>query len=232
MPQPHENDTNSDSNLNFIPLDFKKYSANQMQERLNVFAVSMLQRRTGRDFSKRPVSRAVIEQCLRVAGSGPSGVNMQPWHFVVASNGITKRQIRTDAEKEEREFYQRRASPAWLKAVQSLGTNKNKPFLEQAPCLIVVFAQSCNVLPGGTRVKNYYVNESVGIATGLLITAIHLSGLVSLTHTPSPMRFLNKILNRPSHERPFLILVIGYPRKNATVPQLPKKKLGEFATFE
>ena len=157
---------------------------------------------------------------------------MQPWHFDVVSNGITKCQIRMGAEKGERQFYQRRASPHWLKAVLALSTNGNKPFLEPAPYLIVVFSQSYNIFPDGTRVKNYYVNESVGIATGLFITAIHLSGFVSLTHTPSPIKFLNKILNRQSHERPFLILVVGSPRKNTTVPQLPRKTLGEFATFE
>ena len=145
MSQPYENDPSSDSNLNSIPLDFTKLSPNQMKERLNLFAVNMLQRRTVRDFAKRPVSGAVIEQCLRVAASASGGANMQPWHFVVVSNGITKRQIRTGAEKEERGFYQRRASPAWLKAVQTLGTDENKPFLEQPPYLIVVFSQSYNI---------------------------------------------------------------------------------------
>ncbi len=156
---------------------------------------------------------------------------MQPWHFALVSNADIKSKIREGAEKEEREFYQHRASSEWLNAVTALGTNQNKPFLEEAPYLIVVFSQGYGVSSDGLKIKNYYVSESVGIATGMLITAIHLAGLVSLTHTPSPMGFLNNFLERPSNERPFLILVVGYPAEGATVPQLPKKDLEEIATF-
>jgi nitroreductase len=156
---------------------------------------------------------------------------MQPWHFVVVGNPEIKAQIRQAAEAEEREFYSDRAPQEWLDALAPLGTDEHKPFLETAPALIVIFAQSYGLLPDGRKVKNYYVQESVGIATGLLITALHHSGLVSLTHTPSPMGFLNQILDRPANERPFLVLVAGYPAEDAQVPDISKKTLAEIATF-
>jgi nitroreductase len=156
---------------------------------------------------------------------------MQPWHFVVVSDPAIKRRIRVEAEKEEREFYHHKAPQEWLDALAPLGTNEHKPFLEDAPFLIVIFAESYGVLPDGRKVKHYYTQESVGIATGILITAIHHAGLASLTHTPSPMGFLNEILGRPSHERPFLILVVGYPASSATVPAISKKSLREIATW-
>ena len=156
---------------------------------------------------------------------------MQPWHFVVVTDPQIKKQIREAAEIEEVEFYTKRAPQEWLDALAPLGTNENKPFLEDAPYLIVIFAQSYGILPDGRKVKNYYVSESVGIAAGILVTAIHFSGLVSLTHTPSPMGFLNRILKRPSQERPFLILVVGYPADNAKVPVITKKDLEEIASF-
>jgi nitroreductase len=156
---------------------------------------------------------------------------MQPWHFVVVSDATMKRQIRVAAEREEYEFYHHKAPQEWLDALAPLGTNEHKPFLEIAPYLIVIFVQTYGVLPDGRKVKHYYAQESVGIATGILITAIHHAGLVSLTHTPSPMGFLNEMLGRPSHERPFLILVVGYPAQDATVPIVTKKPLEELATF-
>ena len=165
------------------------------------------------------------------AATAPSGANQQPWHFVVVSEPSLKKKIREGAEEEERAFYSGRAPDEWLEALSHLGTDEHKPFLEVAPCLIVIFAQSHGLGPDGTKFKHYYVTESVGIATGMLIAAIHIAGLVSLTHTPSPMGFLNEILGRPSHERPFLILVVGYPSENVQVPRITKKGLNEIATF-
>ncbi len=202
-----------------------------MKRRAAEFYEDIRRRRTVRDFSNRPVPREVIEDCLRAAGTAPNGANMQPWHFVVVSDAAIKRRIRVEAEKEEYEFYHDKAPQEWLDALAPLGTNEHKPFLEEAPYLIVIFAESYGVLPDGRKVKHYYAQESVGIATGILITAVHHAGLVSLTHTPSPMRFLNEILGRPSRERPFLILVVGYPAERATVPTITKKSLQEIATF-
>jgi iodotyrosine deiodinase len=166
-----------------------------------------------------------------VAGGAPSGANLQPWHFVIVSDAAIKMKIRHAAEEEEREFYQHRAPQEWLDALAPLGTDAEKPFLETAPYLIAIFSQSYGVLPDGRKVKNYYVQESVGIATGMLITAIHLAGLTSLTHTPSPMGFLNQILDRPANEKPFLLLVVGHPAADAMVPDIGKKPLSEIATF-
>jgi nitroreductase len=202
-----------------------------MKRRAAEFYADMRRRRTVREFSDRPVPREVIEDCLRAAGTAPNGANMQPWHFVVVSDPALQRRIRLEAEKEEHEFYHHKAPPEWLKALAPLGTDEHKPFLEFAPYLIVILAQSYGVLADGRKVKHYYAQESVGIATGILITALHHAGLVSLTHTPSPMGFLNDILGRPSHERPFLILVVGYPAEGAQVPMLAKKPLEEIATF-
>ncbi len=195
------------------------------------FRQQMQRRRTVRYFSDRPVAREVIAECLLAAGTAPSGANLQPWHFVVVSDPAIKHRIRVEAEAEEHDFYTRKAPQEWLDALAPLGTDEHKPFLETAPYLIVVFAQSYGVLPDGRKVKNYYVQESVGIATGMLITAVHNAGLVSLTHTPSPMGFLNEILGRPANEKPFLILVVGYPTEDAVVPDIGKKPLQEIATF-
>lgn len=218
----------------FEPLaHYREYPPAEMCRRAAEFYADVGRRRTVRAFSPRPVPRPVLEYAIRAAGTAPSGANMQPWQFVVVSDLELKRRIREGAEEEERAFYHGRASPDWLAALAPLGTNENKPFLEAAPYLIVIFAQSYGVLPGGGKVKNYYVQESVGIATGLLITALHHSGLVTLTHTPSPMGFLNGILDRPPNERPYLVLVVGYPADDATVPVAGgrKKSLGEIATF-
>ena len=188
-------------------------------------------RRTVRMFSDEAIPGEVIEDCLRAAGTAPSGANLQPWRFCVVTDPAIKREIRETAEAEEREFYSGRAPREWLDALAPLGTDANKPFLETAPVLIAIFAQSYGALPDGRKVKNYYVSESVGIATGILITALHTCGLATLTHTPSPMAFLNRILKRPENERPFLLLVVGHPAADCMVPDIGKKPLDEIATF-
>ena len=215
----------------FVPLVFDYSSDETIAERSKDFFYWMESRRTVRDYSPRKIPKAVIENAIRTAGTAPSGANMQPWHFVVVTRPETRKRIRKAAETEEHEFYTHRASKEWLDALAPLGTNEHKPFLETAPCLIAIFAETHGLLPDGRKVKHYYVQESVGIATGLLITAIHHAGLVSLTHTPSPMKFLNKILKRPIHERPFLLLVVGYPAEGTTVPTITKKPLDDFVTF-
>ncbi len=200
----------------FIPLpDYIKIPEDEMKARSEAFRDELRKRRTVRDFSDRPVSREVIEACLLAAGTAPNGANRQPWHFVVVGDPEIKRKIREAAEEEERAFYAGRASDEWLEALEHLATDAEKPFLVRAPYLIVIFAESHEVGEDGEKVKNYYVTESVGIATGMLITALHWAGLVSLTHTPSPMGFLNEILGRPKNERAFLILVVGYPEADA-----------------
>ncbi|MDX1663871.1 MAG: nitroreductase family protein [Candidatus Promineifilaceae bacterium] len=216
----------------FIPLpNYREYPPEEMRRRARAFYEELRRRRTVRDYSARPVPRAVIEDCLRAAGTAPSGANLQPWHFVVVSDPAVRRQIREAAEAEEREFYERRAPQEWLDALAPLGTDAEKPFLEAAPYLIAIFTQSYGLRPDGGRIKHYYATESVGIATGMLITALHHAGLATLTHTPSPMGFLNEILGRPENERPFLLLVVGYPAEEAQVPAIEKKRLEEFATF-
>lgn len=221
------------SESQFIPLSgYEEYSPEEMEARAAAFYEQVRRRRTVRHFSGRPVPRQVIENSLLAAGTAPNGANMQPWHFVVVSDPAIKRQIREAAEAEEREFYGGRAPQEWLDALAPLGTDEHKPFLETAPYLIAIFAQSYGLLPDGRKVKNYYVQESVGIATGLLITALHYCGLATLTHTPSPMGFLNQILDRPKNERPFLLLIAGYPAENAQVPVITKKSLSEIATFK
>ena len=168
---------------------------------------------------------------MKAANTAPSGANLQPWHFVVVSGAATKNKIRIAAEAEEREFYEHRASPEWLAALEPLGTDDSKPFLETAPYLIAVFLQKYAMLEDGRKVKHYYPTESTGLATGILITALHHAGLACLTHTPSPMKFLNQILGRPSSERPFLLLVVGYPADDAEVPDIKRKELAEFTSF-
>jgi nitroreductase len=215
-----------------IPLpDFQEYPVTEMAARAAAFYADLRRRRSVRDFADRPVPRAVIEAALRAAGTAPSGANFQPWHFVVVASPELKRHLRQAAEAEEREFYARRAPQDWLDALAPLGTDADKPFLETAPYLIAIFAQPYHLAPDGSKVKHYYVTESVGIATGMLITALHHAGLATLTHTPSPMNFLNTLLDRPAYERPFLLLVTGYPAENAHVPVITKKPLDEFVTF-
>jgi iodotyrosine deiodinase len=218
--------------LKFIPIsNYKEYPVDEMLKRSQAFYEEMKRRRSIRDFSDKPVPKEIIENCIKAAGTAPSGANLQPWHFVVVSSPEIKKKIRISAEEEEREFYLHRAPKEWLEVLEPLGTDENKPFLETAPYLIAIFYKSYELLPDGTQVKQYYPMESTGIATGILITAIHNAGLVSLTHTPSPMNFLNEILNRPKNERPFLLLVVGYPAKDVKVPDIKKKSLQEIANF-
>jgi nitroreductase len=203
----------------------------QRLERARAFADRLQRRRTVRDFSDRPVPRELIRECLRGAASAPSGANQQPWRFVAVADRATKRRIREGAEAEEREFYARRATQDWLDALAPLGTDANKPFLEIAPWLIAVFYERYGVGADGARQKRYYPHESVGIATGLLIAALHDAGLATLTHTPSPMGFLNEILGRPRNEMPFLLLVVGHPAVDCRVPAIARLPLEEVARF-
>lgn len=220
------------SSKEFIPhTDYQEYPVDEMRERARSFYENMKRRRTVRDFSDRPVPREIIEDCIRAAGTAPNGANKQPWHFSVVSDPEIKKKIREAAEEEEREFYERRAPEEWLEALAPLGTDSNKPFLEEAPYLIAIFSESYGIKENGEKETHYYVKESVGIATGMLITAIHNAGLASLTHTPSPMGFLNDILDRPENERPFLLLVAGYPKKDVKVPDITKKSLDEIVSF-
>lgn len=216
----------------FVPLvDWKEQPVAEMRRRAREFYEEMRKRRTVRQFADRPVPRAVIEDCLRTAGTAPSGANLQPWHFVVVGEPAIKAKIREAAEREESEFYHHRAPKEWLEALAPLGTDEHKPYLEAAPWLIAVFGQRYGVMPSGGRISHYYVLESVGIATGFLIAALHLAGLVTLTHTPSPMGFLNDLLGRPPSEKPFVLVVVGYPALDASVPDIEKKPLEEIATF-
>ena len=210
---------------------YREYPVDEMRERVEAFYAEANRRRTVRDFSDRPVPREIIETALKAANTAPSGANLQPWHFVAISSADTKKKIRAAAEAEEREFYAHRASPEWLAALEPLGTDSDKPFLETAPWLIAVFLQKYGRLADGTKVKHYYPAESTGLATGILITALHHAGLATLTHTPSPMKFLNEILDRPASERPFLLLVVGYPAQGARVPAIERKPLKEIASF-
>ena len=220
------------SSPRFIPLPPRELrSDDEILKRAASFRAEIQQRRTVREFSARPVPREIIEECLLAAGSAPSGANMQPWHFVAVSDAGLKQQIRTAAEQEEEEFYTRRAPREWLEALASLGTDARKPFLEVAPWLIAVFSQPFRQNADGSRMKHYYATESVGIATGFLVAALHHAGLATLTHTPSPMAFLNSLLGRPSHEKPFLLLVVGHPAADAVVPDIRRKELVEISSF-
>ena len=219
-------------NAKLVPLDsYREYPPEEMAERAAAFRIRMQRRRSVRTFSGRVVDREVIEECLLAAGSAPSGANMHPWSFVVVSDPEVKCRIREAAEKEEYRFYKERAPEEWLVAISDLGTDWQKPFLQTAPYLIVIFARRHGLLADGRKVKHYYVRDSVGIATGMLIAAIHNAGLVSLPYTPSRMGFLNGILDRPENERASLVLVVGYPEQGTIVPELSKKKLDETTTF-
>lgn len=202
-----------------------------MQQQARDFYQLMSKRRSVRDFSDKPVPASVLEDAILAAGTAPSGANMQPWHFVVVQDQEIKQKIREAAEIEERELYENRASEEWLDALAPLGTDANKPFLETAPALIAIFLKKVTIDDNGDKHKNYYTSESVGIATGVLITALHNAGLATLTHTPSPMKFLSQILGRPSHERPFLLLVTGYPAEGTRVPDIERLPLDKIATF-
>ncbi len=220
------------SEATFVPLtSFHRYPVSEMTNRSENLYQEMKRRRTIRQFSDTPVPLEIIEKCIAAAGTAPSGANLQPWHFVIVKDPVVKHRIRLAAEKEEYEFYTQRAPKEWLEALALLGTDEDKPFLESAPYLIAIFVQSYGLLDDGQKMKHYYATESVGIATGILITALHLSGLAILTHTPSPMNFLSRILERPANERAFLLLVAGYPASDAVVPTIEKKSLAEIATL-
>ena len=208
-----------------------EYPLVEMEKHSEKFYLEMKKRRSVRQFSDRPIPRKIIENCVYTAGTAPSGANMQPWTFVIVSDPKVKKQIRQEAEKAEREFYHQKTNPKWVEDLQPLGTDEHKPFLEIAPYLIVIFAQRYSRLPDGSKRSHYYVNESVGIATGLLLSALHHAGLTCLTYTPSKMGFLNHILSRPSNEKPFLIVIVGYPDKDATLPEIEKKSPEEIIKF-
>ena len=214
-----------------ISLDFQRFPPAQMQARAEAFHAEIMRRRTVRDFSDEAVPRELIECCLSAAGCAPSGANQQPWRFVAIADPATKKTMREAAEAEEREFYEHRASDAWRSALAPLGTDAEKPFLQTAPWLIAVFFEAYGYDEAGGKQKRYYPMDSTGIATGFLIAALHHAGLATLTHTPSPMAFLNQILGRPDNERPFVLLVVGYPAANAMVPAIARKPLHEIAVF-
>jgi len=216
----------------FLPLtEYRKFSKDEMKVRASEFYVQMRRRRTVRDFSDQPIDRVVIENCLRSAATAPSGANQQPWQFVVVSDPGVKQQIRLASEKVEKEFYSKQATLRWRDALKALKTGPSKPFLETAPYLIVIFSQSYSYSTTREKKKHYYVTESVGIATGMLITALHHTGLATLTYTPVNMKFLNKVLSRPANEKPFMILVVGYPSESARVPVIEKKNLADISVF-
>ncbi len=215
-----------------VPLPaYRQFTPDEILQRAMDFRNELTRRRTVRDFSSRPVDRRIIEQCVLAAGTAPSGANLQPWRFVVIGSPELKHKIREAAEVEESEFYTRRAPQEWKDALAPLGTNEHKPFLDEAPVLIAIFERKHSHLPDGRRVTSYYVTQSVGIATGMLIAAVHHAGLVSLTHTPSPMGFLNELCGLDSDHRPFLLLVVGYPAADAKVPDIQRKPLEEIASF-
>jgi nitroreductase len=215
--------------MEFQKLEFKNQTEEERVQRSKRFLEMIKSRRTVRDFSEKNIPEGIIENAVKVAATAPSGANKQPWHFVIVKDPAIKKKIRVAAEKEEKEFYEHRAPDSWLEDLNQFKTDWHKPFLEEAPALIVVFRQSYRDL-GSTRKKNYYVSESVGIASGFLLAALHNSGLVTLTHTPSPMGFLGGILKRPKNEKAFLLIPVGYPAENAKVPDLIKKPYNEIAT--
>jgi nitroreductase len=217
--------------LKTIELNIIEYDTADMQQQAADFYDAMRTRRSIRDFSAKPVPIEIIKNCIRTAGSAPSGANRQPWHFAVVTSAAIKKQIREGAELEEQEFYSTRAPLDWLEALAPLGTDAQKPFLETAPCLIVIFGQKYAQDANGKKQKNYYVTESVSIATGLLIAALHHAGLSTLTHTPSPMKFLNKILERPDTEKPLMILVAGYAARHVRVPDITRKSLEQISSY-
>jgi iodotyrosine deiodinase len=215
----------------FITYSHETYPEEEMLFRSHTFYQWIDRRRSVRDFSSKPIPKEVIDNLIRTAGTAPSGAHKQPWTFCVVSDAELKSQIRKAAEKEEYESYHGRMSTEWLEDLKPLQTDWQKPFLEEAPCLLVVFKKAYDLLPDGTKRNNYYVNESVGLACGFLLAAIHHAGLVALTHTPNPMNFLTHLLRRPENERPFLIIPIGHPADETWVPQLPRKPLEQISQF-
>jgi len=217
-----------------VPLEnYVEYPAEEMLRRVTEFATDLKRRRTIRDFDDRPVDRGIIEQAILAAGTAPSGANHQPWHFAVIEDAAKRKALREAAEAEERAFYEGKAGDEWLSALEPLGTDANKPFLEHAPVIIAVFAQKRGGVTIEEKKKNYYINESVGIACGMMLAALHQAGLATLTHTPNPMRFLNEICDRPADEKAYMLIVAGYPAKDATVPEhaLIKKSLTDISSW-
>ena len=217
--------------MSFKKLQFQKITFEEMDYNANQFLQKVSSRRSVRDFSRDDFPIDIIKNCIKSASTAPSGANKQPWHFVIVKDPIIKRKIRKAAEIEEKEFYGGRAPKEWLDDLNQFGTDWNKPFLEEAPYLIVVFSKKFDINDDGANTKNYYVSESVGIASGLLLTALHNAGLVTLTHTPSPMAFLSDILNRPPSDKPYLIIPVGFPSENAEVPNIKKKTFKEICTI-
>ena len=217
--------------MSFKKLQFQKITFEEMDYNANQFFQKVSSRRSVRDFSRDDFPIDIIKNCIKSASTAPSGANKQPWHFVIVKDPIIKRKIRKAAEIEEKEFYGGRAPKEWLDDLNQFGTDWNKPFLEEAPYLIVVFSKKFDINDDGSNTKNYYVSESVGIASGLLLTALHNAGLVTLTHTPSPMAFLSDILNRPPSDKPYLIIPVGFPSENAEVPNIKKKTFKEICTI-
>jgi len=215
--------------VGFKKLDFDEYSESKMRSRSESFLNEIITRRTIREFSDRIVPIDIINNCIKTAASAPSGANKQPWQFVIVRDSGIKTKIREAAEKEEKEFYGHRATKEWLEDLNQFGTDWHKPFLEIAPYLIVIFRKIYDLEDDGTQRKNYYVNESVGIASGFLLAALHHAGLATLTHTPSPMNFLGEILNRPKNEKAFLLIPVGYPAKDAEVPDISKKPFSKIS---
>ncbi|MBT3586708.1 MAG: nitroreductase family protein [Halobacteriovoraceae bacterium] len=215
----------------FIPYDyFPNKSDQEMQASVDELYKLMLKRRTVRDYDSRTIPEESILKAIQIAGLAPNGANKQPWHFVLISNPEIKKEIRIAAEKEEADFYLHKPNKTWLKDLEPLGTNEEKPFLEEAPYLIAIFAENHELDEEEKKKKNYYVSESVGIATGMLITALHIMGLSTLTHTPSPMGFMRTILKRPQNEKPYILLVVGHPKEGAMVPNITKKSISEICT--
>jgi iodotyrosine deiodinase len=216
----------------FVPLDFERLPEEEMRRRAREFFETMNRRRTVRQFTDRPVPREIVEQAIRTAGTAPSGAHKQPWHFALIGDSKIKREIRTAAETEERESYEHRMPNEWLEDLEPLGTDWHKPFLTTCPWLIVVFSQPFGRVEGNpdTKKKHYYVQESVGISVGMLLAALHVAGLATLTHTPSPMGFLQRILDRPDHERAYMLIALGYPASGCEVPDLTRKSLGDILT--
>ena len=215
-----------------IKLKHTIISSNEIKKRSKIFYNLIKKRRSIREFSFKNIDDSIINNAIKSAGTAPNGANLQPWHFVVIKNKKIKKAIRKAAEKEEKNFYNKVAPTEWLKALEPLGTDENKEFLEEAPVLIAVFEKKFS-REKNIKIKNYYVKESVGIATGILISALHYSGLCMLTHTPNPMTFLNKILDRPINEKPFVLLVVGFPKSNTKVPKFAsqKKSLNQISTW-
>ncbi len=215
-----------------IPLNnYPKYSDSKLIEISKKFFDKMNSRRSVRTFSSEPISIEAITEAIKTAGTAPSGANKQPWHFVLVQNSEMKKKIRIAAEKEEKEFYSNRATDEWLKDLEQFDTNDQKPFLEKAPYLIIVFEEKYKITPTGEKEKNYYTKESVGLASGILLTALHNLGIATLTHTPSPMKFLTEILDRPKNETPFLLIVVGYPEEGTLVPNIEREKMNKILTI-